>query len=66
MCNNSEEAYTLYQSATVRLQEGGFTLRKFKTNNNELMSKIQERERENNTEIGQVVSEQCSFAKETT
>ena len=64
-CNNLEEAYALYQNATVRLQEGGFRLRKFKTNNNELMSKIQEHERENDTEIGQVVSEQCSFAKET-
>ena len=29
------------------------------------MSKIQEHERENDTEIGQAVSEQCSFAKET-
>ena len=64
-CNNLEEAYTLYQNATVRLQEGGFRLRKFKTNNLELMSKIQEHESENDAEIGDVVSEQCSFAKET-
>ena len=48
-CNSFEEAYTLYQNTTVRLQEGGFMLCKFKTNNNELVSKIQKHERENDT-----------------
>lgn len=45
-CTNSEEGYTLYKKAIVRLQEGGFRLNKFKSNDSELISKIHEQERE--------------------
>ena len=45
-CRDSEEAYCLYENATVRMLEGGFKLREWKTNVDELSSKIADREKE--------------------
>ena len=45
-CRDSEEAYCLYEKAKVRMLEGGFKLRKWKTNADELSLKISDRENE--------------------
>ena len=62
-CQDVKEALTLYEKAKERMMEGGFRLRKFKTNNKELGDKIGIKERE-------IISGGCSedestYAKET-
>ena len=41
-CSDTEEAYSLYNKASDRMQEGGFKLRKWKTNDELLAQKIVE------------------------
>ena len=43
-CRNSEEAYLLYEKAKMRMLEGGFKLRKWKTNVDKLSQKICDKE----------------------
>ena len=59
-----QEALTLYEKAKTRLKDGGFTLRKWKTNKEELAKEMAHREceirKEENTS-----NEEQSFAQET-
>ena len=45
-CADPQEALTLYEKAKRRMKEGGFTLRKWKTNDGELAKEIAQRESE--------------------
>ena len=60
---DTQDALTLYEKAKVRLKDGGFTLRKWKTNKQELAKEIAYREGELD-EIENIKNEQQSFAKE--
>ena len=55
-CSDTEEAYSLYNKASDRMQEGGFKLRKWKTNDELLAQKIVENESE--------ADEERTYAKE--
>ena len=57
-CQDVKEALTLYEKAKERMMEGGFRLRKFKTNNKELGDKIGIKERE-------IISGGCSEDEST-
>ena len=65
--DSTEGAFQLYQKAKERLKQGGFTLRKWKSNREDLIDEIQAKEKsmqleqpeKNNSEI------QDSFATET-
>ena len=61
---NTEEAYTLYSKAKERMLEGGFQLRKWKTNDRVLREKICEKERESEAEKSAMSDKEESFAKE--
>ena len=60
-CKNTDEALSLYEKAKERLKSGGFTLRKWKTNDKGLASEIAKREREKVSEP----DVDTSYAKET-
>ena len=61
-CENSEKALDLYEKAKERMLEGGFKLRKWKTNDEELLKEIQKRESEEKQ--GKSSQEDISYAKE--
>ena len=65
--DSAESAYQLYQKAKDVLRQGGFTLRKWKSNNQDLMQRINDAEKSNILENGQKENPeiQDSFAKET-
>ena len=61
---STEEAFGLYEKAKGRMMEGGFTLRKWKTNDDRLASMIAENE--NGKNLGeQLPIEDTTYAKET-
>ena len=62
-CENTEKALDLYEKAKERMLEGGFKLRKWKTNDEELSKEIQKRESEEKE--GKSSQEDISYAKET-
>ena len=62
-CENTEKALGLYKKAKERMLEGGFKLRKWKTNDEELLKEIQKRESEEKQEKSS--QEDMSYAKET-
>ncbi len=63
-CSSTEEAFDLYEKAKSRMLEGGFKLRKWKTNDRKLAEKIAENENEKN--VGEeLLSEESTYAKET-
>ena len=66
-CKTTEEAVCLYEKARDRLKLAAFSLRKWKSNDQELMARINEEERKIQTENGkkQDTSQEQSFAKET-
>ena len=64
-CSNTQEAYTLYKKARMRMLEGGFRLRKRKTNDKALGVKIAECEKEIEDKERKSAHEECSYAKET-
>ena len=53
----------LFEKAKDRMQQGGFRLRKWKSNDLTVLSKIKERESLNEEEKGEL--EETTFAKET-
>eukprot|EP00794_Sanderia_malayensis_P005770 gene5770-biopygen4684 len=59
-CRNTEEAYDLYTTTKTRMQEGGFKLRKWKTNSSSLAKKLVE---ENEAISKEVVQEEDSKSK---
>ena len=63
--SNTHEAFALFQKARERLQEGGFKLRKWKTNDPELRLKIQQNESENVLKEVKATTDDSTFAKET-
>ena len=63
-CRNADEAFTLYQKASERMKEGGFRLRKWKTNDATLAEKIEKSERKK-VEIKKEESDENTYAKET-
>ena len=60
---DTQDALTLYEKAKVRLKDGGFTLRKWKTNKQELAKEIAYKEGELD-EVENIKNEEQSFAKE--
>ena len=60
-CKNTQEAYCIYVKALERMKEGGFSLRKWKTNDKMLESRIQQKE----SESGEIKTDEQSYAKET-
>ena len=58
-CRSSEEAYLLYEKAKSRMMEGGFKLRKWKTNVDELSVKILERESEGPSDKNSLENDQA-------
>ena len=62
-CRSPIEAIELYEKAKDRMQHEGFRLRKWKSNDPMVLSKIKERESLNEEEKGEL--EETSFAKET-
>ena len=65
--DSAESACQLYQKAKDFLRQGGFTLRKWKSNDQDLMQRIKDAEKSNMLENGQKENPeiQDSFAKET-
>ena len=63
-CRNADEAFTLYQKASERMKEGGFRLRKWKTNDATLAEKIEKSESKK-VEIKKEESDENTYAKET-
>ena len=63
-CNDTQGALILYEKARDRLREGGFTLRKWKTNDRELAEKIAQKENEGIEKKPNPNFEDQSFAKE--
>ena len=61
-CSNTEDAFELYEKAKSRMSEGGFKLRKWKTNDRILAGKIAENE---NEKIKEALNEESTYAKET-
>jgi len=61
---NADEAFTLYQKASERMKEGGFKLRKWKSNDAKLAEKIEKSESEK-AEIKKEESDESTYAKET-
>ena len=61
-CPNAAEAYSLFCKARERMMKGGFSLRKWKTNNAELREQILQKEKGSESVDSQ---EQQSFAKES-
>ena len=64
-CSNTHEAFALFQKAKGRLQEGGFKLRKWKTNDPDLQLKIHQNESENVLKELKATTDDSTFAKET-
>ena len=64
-CKNIDEAFTLYQKASERLKEGGFRLRKWKTNSIELAEMIEKGESETLETKHLEEFDESSYAKET-
>ena len=64
-CNDTQGALILYEKARDRMKEGGFTLRKWKTNDGELADKIAKKESEWIERKSNPNLEDQSFAKET-
>ena len=63
-CKTLDEAFTLYQKASERLKQGGFRLRKWKTNSIKLAERIEESENETAETKQQGKSDESSYAKE--
>ena len=64
-CKDSSEAVDLYRKAKSRMKDGGFTLRKWKTNSSEVAKEIADTEG-NEMQVKDVsVSSEESYAKET-
>ena len=61
-CENTEKVLGLYGKAKERMLEGGFKLRKWKTNDEELLKEIQN---ESEEKQGKSSQEDISYAKET-
>ena len=62
-CQGTEEAFEIYEKARSRMMEGGFKLRKFKTNNIALGEKIVKNEKEIKT--SKSTEDEASYAQET-
>ena len=63
--SNTTEAYSLYCKAKERMLQGGFSLRKWKTNDCELRQMIMKNEKVESTIVAETQKEEESFAKET-
>ena len=63
-CADPQEALTLYEKAKRRMKEGGFTLRKWKTNDEELAKEIAQREGESEKKEQKTTGDP-SYAQET-
>eukprot|EP00795_Rhopilema_esculentum_P014904 gene14904-biopygen4596 len=64
-CEDTQEALTLYKKAKSRMSDGGFHLRKWKTNDKELAGEIAKKEINGVKEDKASKHEDTSFAKET-
>ena len=62
---STAEAYSLYCKARERMMKGGFSLRKWKTNDGELRRMILKKEKEDSAFVVETQKEKESFAKET-
>ena len=62
-CEGKDKALELYQKAKERMLEGGFKLRKWKTNDRELLNEINKKESMENEERSDQLD--MSYAKET-
>eukprot|EP00794_Sanderia_malayensis_P021318 gene21318-biopygen16354 len=64
-CKDASVALELYQKARERMKEGGFRLRKWKTNDKDLGEQITATERQAGQDSPEKVGDACSYAKET-